>query len=142
MSSDSSAPIWEDLAAGAPTQPARGNRIYADGRFLEYSATRLVVEGEGRSMKMRSEPRPLDWYPLTTLPPAKVERLQKLIEESGFFALPPVIDYPGVVMDSTTWTVTARVGGRSHTVQVLKSPMNRPPKLLALVNQIAQLAAP
>ena len=140
MTRDRATPIWEDLTEATPQRPAYGRRVFADGRFEEYSASKIIVEE--RAMKTRVEPRPLDWYPLTTLPAEKVARLEKLIDDSGFFALPAEIDVPQAARDVTTWTVTAHRGGKSHTVRVLKYPFNQPLKLIQLVNHIIELTAP
>jgi len=140
MTHETTTPIWEDMAEATPQRPAYGRRVFADGRFEEYSANKVVVEQ--KAMKTHMEPRPLDWYPLTTLPAAKVAKLEKLIDDSGFFAMPAEIDVPQAAKDVTTWTVTAHRGGKSHTVRVLKYPFNQPPKLIQLVNHIVQLTAP
>jgi len=66
------------------------------------------------------------------------EKLEKLVDESGFFELPAKVQSSGQGADRFQYTLTIRKGGQSHTVTAGEDEFPQP--LQNLIQQVTTLA--
>jgi hypothetical protein len=57
----------------------------------------------------------------STLPPREARRLQRLLKQSGFFNLPPVLESGEPGADRFSYKVTIETEGRKHTVEAAEA---------------------
>jgi hypothetical protein len=62
----------------------------------------------------------------STLPRAQVRRLRELLDKSGFFDLPPVLQSDGAGADRFNYRVTVETEERKHTVEADETAMPEP----------------
>jgi hypothetical protein len=73
-----------------------------------------------------------------SLSPKEVDELRQLVEQSGFFSLPPQLAAPAPLPDSFHYRVTVESADGKHTVEVDDDAA--PPRLRALLDRLTDLA--
>jgi hypothetical protein len=66
------------------------------------------------------------------------QRLRQLIDEAGFFDLPPVLHDTASAADQFGYKVTVEIAGRTHTVEATEGAV--PPSLRPLLEWLARAA--
>jgi|WetSurMetagenome_2_1015567.scaffolds.fasta_scaffold417343_2 hypothetical protein len=112
-------------------------RFYTNGLVTEYSDQYMAFEGG----KIVTHRQPLAWRDTSRLLPAELEKLQGILREVNFFALPDQVGDPQRIQDGTPLAWTVNLDGRSKTVQAVGPEASSDPALKRINEAIQTLTA-
>lgn len=112
-------------------------RFYCDGLVEEYSDRYMAFE-DGQVV---THSQPLEWRAIARLNAEELRRLEEILRQSGFAALPGQVGSPAHSHDAAHYTWTATIDGTQKTVEAYGAAADRQPALKALSEAIQAITA-